>query len=139
MPLKLNAQNLKSNQKEILLFNLTSGLEYLNFDQISFNEFYEDGMKISVPSSICSLGHSLFIVIYEYGEASKVKKLDPKNHTGGEFIAIGKVETFEKEKERAFLVIKFNQYSQKEWTALVQKFKEAQEETNSLLQKMKAS
>lgn len=137
----VNSKDLTSVNKEILLFNLTSSTEFLDYSQIIFSEFYDQGIKLILPLKVCSHGHSLLVAICKAGLAKKVAELLPNSDSSwAEFVGIGRVESFEKQNDSMVAIeIKFTQYKALDWDKIVIDLRQAQQKVDEALDKMKAS
>ncbi|WP_127718127.1 hypothetical protein [Halobacteriovorax sp. HLS] len=132
----LNENDYKELGHSIILRNDTSGVSYLQFEDIQITELKIDSICLSLPRNICQLGHNITFIIYD-SPLKKVFKKFPNIDTTNGLPIIGKVVEFEVDDELVHIELKFTQFKEHSWNEIKGDYEQQQIRISTLISEVK--
>ncbi len=132
----LNEDDYKELGHSIVLRNDTSGISFLNSENISILELKEDSLCLKLPANTCQKGHGMTFILFRSLLKKKFSKFPNIDSTKG-LPLIGKVIEYDKSGDYIFIELKFTQFNEKAWSKVIGQYKNQQEKIESLIAEVK--
>lgn len=126
-----------TNLYKLALFNSTSGGGRIDHDDIQLEMFTDSGVVFSQSIPNCQTGHKLIVALYPNEKIIKTKSFPKNGHLPeADFLAVGKVFSFDTIGDRHYIEINFNQFTEIDWQKIKEQYSSLQERANTIVNKI---
>ncbi|MFN8369756.1 MAG: hypothetical protein U0T83_03920 [Bacteriovoracaceae bacterium] len=136
----MDINNFKNIGFKIIVHNLTSRTDSMDFNFNAIEEFLEGGCILKLPPNSCQASHSLMLGIFNDNTKITYKKFPVNGNIPEAFMVVtGKITQLNtQDKEYAFYpTVIFSQYDTDKWNQILSKFKNRQDDITKLVTKIK--